>query len=162
MLRWPLLLLVVSGCYQVEHPTQWACSVAEPLCPPGQICDGKRCVTRLDGWIPRDSRVDADGTHDHGSRDTKPPDLPIKPDVQPIPCAALKDWTCVVVDAGLVELRCGSRVLYCVDEQYYGWWCGCEINTIDQKDPRCGAISDPYDLCDAAWDIFLYGGCCNP
>jgi len=160
MIRWPLLLLVaLSGCYQVEHPTQWACSAAEPLCPAGQVCDGKRCVTRLDGWIPRDSLVDA-APLDQQTKDGKT-DVPVKTDVQQIPCAALKDWTCVIVDPGLVELRCGSRVLYCVEE-YSGWWCGCEINTIDQNDPRCGSISDPYDLCDAAWDIFLYDGCCRP
>ena len=39
-------VLLCSGCFDVEAPQHYRCSVAEPACPPGLVCSSGLCVQR--------------------------------------------------------------------------------------------------------------------
>lgn len=151
-----LAVAVLAGCFQVQHPSEWACSPTEPRCPEGLVCDGRRCVPPGDAAGDLMHRPEG-MLHDGMLPDAMLADTSPTPDLGPT-CAEWSDWTCVELAFDYVKATCGNRVVFCDDD--YGWFCECEVNGSLVYDPDCGDAYG-YNGCDAANDAVYYG-CCVP
>lgn len=56
-----VLLVLCSGCFDVNQPAVYRCNGKEPQCPPGLVCSAGLCVHRVtaDAAIKPDTGTDA-------------------------------------------------------------------------------------------------------
>jgi hypothetical protein len=138
-----LAALSLAGCYRAVHPTDYACSAAEPLCPEGLVCNGTRCVAGLG-----DARG-ADRTLSERSADGRKP------------CSSWAEWTCDWdVLGGTGTSTCGDRTLVCNSADILNPACTCRIGS--GAPASCQGPFDGVLLCDDICPNAFSKGCCKP